>query len=144
MGSKFQSRGSGNVFLRVPACFPEVWRVGEQLAFGPKPELCFYSVKIMPNKHTCGMLPAIFFQYQIQWHVKLLITTNHCKMLLLLWEERTFPVLSRWLQVRFRAGMFPQYRTLLLCLLHGLLTLGLNVFNFGQHRLKHHSARTNP
>lgn len=41
MGSKFQSRGSGHVFLRVPACFPEVWRVGEQLAFGPKPELCF-------------------------------------------------------------------------------------------------------
>lgn len=40
---------------------PEVWRVGEQLAFGPKPELCFYSVKIMPNKHTHGMLPAIFF-----------------------------------------------------------------------------------
>lgn len=61
MGSKFQSRGSGHVFLRVPACFPEVWRVGEQLAFGPKPELCFYSVKIMPNKHTHGMLPAIFF-----------------------------------------------------------------------------------
>lgn len=51
----------GNVFLRVPACFPEVWRVGEQLAFGPKPELCFYSVKIMSNKHTHGMLPAIFF-----------------------------------------------------------------------------------
>lgn len=133
VGNESQSRVEdvGTFFLRVPAHFPEVWRVGEQsqIADGwsfihcSKAWALLSQFKIVSTKHTRGMSPAILFPYQMQWHVKLLRTTNHCIMLFPLWEGRTFTIFPcDWLQIRFVEGVLPQYRTILPCLLHGLLT----------------------